>query len=289
MTGGGGVESAGTYAFSGFVHIYYNTIPDGSYFQDWAPGGDYEIVGNIFGDIPPNDGRCTIEGTHGNPDVQFKVARYNMFEGGAKACGATNFDGRAMFVNETDRAAGVDLHLLADSPGLGRGSAGDEPRTDLDGHLRPVRAAPDVGASQRETASIVLGRSIGPVAIGSSRSKMRSFYSQNPRATTTAQLDGSAIHVDSYKLHGGRLNIVYDDASRVVGISTSSRYYSTPAGLGPGAAAPKLTREAAEQRACRRLVYWRRIAGVNVYLSVAGGRIDEVVMRSRRYDACARR
>ena len=63
MTGGGGVDSKGTFAFSGFVHIYYNTIPDGSYFQDWAPGGDYEIVGNIFGDIPPNHGKCTIEGT----------------------------------------------------------------------------------------------------------------------------------------------------------------------------------------------------------------------------------
>ncbi len=289
MTGGGGVESAGTYAFSGFVHIYYNTIPDGSYFQDWAPGGDYEIVGNIFGDLPPNDGRCTIEGTHGNPDVRFKLARYNMFEGRARACGATNFDGRAMFVNETDRAAGVDLHLLAHSPGLSRGAAGIEPRADLDGHLRPLRAAADVGASQRETASIVLGRSIGAVAIGSSRSTTSSFYAQDPEATTTAQVDGAAIHVDSYKLHGGRLNVVYDDASRVVGISTSSRYYSTSAGLGPGAAAPKLKRQAAEPRACGRLVFWRRIAGVNVYMSVARGRIDDVVMRVLRYDACARR
>ena len=106
MTGGGGVDASGTYAFSGFVHIYYNTIPDGSDFQDWAPGGDYEIVGNIFGDIPPNHGACTIEGTHGNPDARFKIARYNMFDGGAKACGATNFNGRATLVNATDQSRG---------------------------------------------------------------------------------------------------------------------------------------------------------------------------------------
>ena len=288
MTGGGGVEAAGTYAFSGFVHIYYNTIPDGSDFQDWAPGGDYEIVGNIFGDIPPNHGACTIEGTHGNPDVQFKVARYNMFDGGAKACGATDFNGRARLVNETDRAAGIDLHLLAQSPALGRGSAGGHPRFDIDGNLRPLRAAPDVGADQRETAAIVLGRSIGAVSIGDSEAKTASFYSE-PHAATRARVRGSVVRAESYGLHRGRLTVVYDASARVVGISTSSAYYTTPGGVGPGAVAPKLTRRGTGSPTCRRLSYWRRVAGANVYLSVAGGRVREVVFRVPRYDACAQR
>jgi len=289
MTGGGGVDSKGTYAFSGFVHIYYNTIPNGSYFQDWAPGGDYEIVGNLFGDIPPNHGDCTIEGTNGNPDVPFKVARYNMFGGGARTCGSTNFNGDASYVNEKNRAAGIDLHLTANSPGLDRGSLTLHPRLDIDGHLRPLRLPPDVGASQREPASIVLGHSIGAVAIGSSKTRTDGFYGGHPQ-TSQGHANGLPLETQSYRRHGGRLDVTYDSAGNVVGISTSSRYYTTAAGLGSGAAAPKDPgRHAGAAHGCKRLVRWRRVRGTDVYLSLSHDRVAGVTMRLRRYDVCARR
>jgi hypothetical protein len=289
MTGGGGVDSKGTYAFSGFVHIYYNTIPDGSYFQDWAPGGDYEIVGNIFGDIPPNHGKCTIEGTEGNPDVRFRVAQYNMFGGGARSCGPTNVNGDARFVNDKNRAAGIDLHLRADSPGLGRGSPALHPRRDIDGHLRPLRLPPDVGASQRESASIVLGHSIGAVAIGGTRARTEAFYGGHPRAASS-HAHGLLVETESYRRHGGRLEVTYDSAGRVVGISTSSRYYTTSTGLGSGESAPKLSgKPARTARGCRNLRPWRRVRGTDIYLELSHDRIAGITMRLRRYDSCAHR
>ena len=289
MTGGGGVDSKGTFAFSGFVHIYYNTIPDGSYFQDWAPGGDYEIVGNIFGDIPPNHGKCTIEGTSGNPNVPFRVAKFNMFGGGAGACGSTNSNGRADYVNGKNRGAGIDLHLTDNSPGLGRGSPDLHPRLDIDGHLRPLRLPPDVGASQREPASIVLGRSIGAVALGNSQSRTDAFYGGHPR-TSQGHAHGLPVETESYRRHGGRLEVTYDSAGKVVGILTSSRYYTTSAGFGSGEAAPKDPgRHAGAAHGCKKLVRWRRVRRADVYLSLNHDRVTGITMRLRRYDACARR
>jgi hypothetical protein len=153
LTCGGGCNQSGQYAVtSGFVHLYYNSFPDGSYFQDWKPGGDYQMIGNIFGDVPPNHGNCTIEGTNGNPAADFTVASYNMFGGGgASACGSTNFNGSAKYVNDSNGAAGIDLHLATGSPGIDTVAKSGVymPSSDIDDQTRYCGTSPDVGADER--------------------------------------------------------------------------------------------------------------------------------------------
>ena len=145
---------------SGYFHIYFNSIPDGSYFQDWQPGGDYQLVGNVFGDSPPNHGACTIGGTNGNSNASFSVVKYNVFSSGASSCGdPTNVNGADGFLNsdvtEAARAAGIDLHLTAGAPAIDlvpaafcSANPSICPPFDVFGNPRPVSPNWDAGAAE---------------------------------------------------------------------------------------------------------------------------------------------
>ena len=238
MTCGGGCDASGQFMILAkdpttgqqtYVHLYYNTIPNGSYFQDWQPGGDYEIIGNIFGDVSPNHGRCVIEGTNGNPDVPLSIVKYNLFAGDAGACGGVNYHGDVRYVNATDRAAGIDLRLRSGSPGLRHGDPFFRPSTDIFGTLRPRNVPADLGAWQHQDARLVLGRSMGGLSVGMTRSRVEAGES-------TAFNHGSrrSRRVVAYGRSGETIIVSYGADNKVVTLSTRSRYYSTLAGFGVG-------------------------------------------------------
>jgi hypothetical protein len=86
---------------------------------------------------------------------------------------------------------------------------------------------------QRETAALVLPRSIGEAALGERRAGIVTFYGR-PRSSRPKRLStGGPLRLDSYRVRGGQLSVTYDGES-VVGLATSSPYYTTPTGFGVG-------------------------------------------------------
>jgi hypothetical protein len=145
-----------------------------------------------------------------------------------------------------DSAHGSDLHLGrtdnclrgAAAPVVGSVPAG--PRSDIDGDQRPLRATGDAGADQREPAQITVGRSIGRASIGMSLRAVSDFYGP-PRSTKTRRLSpaGPSLQVATYRLHGGILWVT-SDGDRVVGVGTSSPYYTTAGGVGVASLGPSV-------------------------------------------------
>jgi hypothetical protein len=153
---------------------------------------------------------------------------YNVFD--HVACDPSDRLAALGFVN----AAGFDLHLARGAAALGLDQSRDAPQRDIDGDFRPVRAAFDAGADQRETALIVPGRSLGGVHIGMSPSDVTQLFGPSRRVRKLAYGAGAPrVTVASFGVHGGLLWVVYDHGS-VVGVGTTSAYYTTGGGLGPG-------------------------------------------------------
>jgi hypothetical protein len=151
--------------------------------------------------------------------------RYDVWQGAA--CSASDHNAAAGFVNPS----ADDLHLAPGAPALNAADPGVGPSRDIDGDLRPIRMPSDAGADQRETAEIVLGRSIGRVHLGEPRAAVVAFYGR-PGSVSHAR----GLEADTYRIHRARLTISYA-GDAVVGVSTSSLYYTTAGGLGPGAPA----------------------------------------------------
>ena len=272
-----------------YVKFFYNTIVDGMYFQDWQPGGDYEIVGNISYS-PPDDG-CTIPSTWAT-GASFTLARYNLFSRDAGSCGPTNRAGEAAFVNVSNPQAGIDLHLRRGSAGIAAGDPDLHPRTDIDGQQRPLAWRPDIGADQQESAEIVLGDSIGAARIGMGMSELTAAYGAPASVVRRRAPGGPRVSVASYRRPWGTVAVTYSAEGRVVGVATTSPYYTTPAGVGSGFVVPgdgwlSRTFPATCGRARRRQV---GSVSVDVVLS-RGGRSRHVIsisMARTRYAArCA--
>jgi len=168
--------------------------------------------------------------------------------------------------------------------------SGGYPATDRLGRARPQRSAVDAGAHQWETAAIVLGRSIGEVRIGEPEASVSSFYGRPGRRSKTA-VGTARLDTLVYHLRGGDLTI-YADRGVVVGVATSSPYYSTPSGLGVGtdAAVPRAWR-GVRWLECRRTLA-RAFGRVGVYVAPRGGKAGSRIARitflrrSYPYDTC---
>ena len=108
------------------------------------------------------------------------------------------------------------------------------PTRDIDGNARPRRWNVDAGADQRDPAGIVLGKTIGAARLGMTEAAVVAAYGSPRRVRSLAAGSGGPrLRLASYRLHGGQLWVIYD-SGRVVGLGTSSAYYSTSGGLGPG-------------------------------------------------------
>jgi hypothetical protein len=134
-----------------YMRFYYNTFAQGLRAEDWHPTGTYEIVGNLFLSPPPRS-NCTINNPSTGETIAYTAQDHNMFTEKAENCGGKgNLNGTATFENDRVASGPIDLHLEAKSAGIDDG----EPSAcavahDIDGDPRPMGAACDIGADERE-------------------------------------------------------------------------------------------------------------------------------------------
>jgi hypothetical protein len=201
-----------------------------------------------------------------------------------KTCGPSDVRGSARVVKSSIIAP--DLRLQRDSPGLGQGDPRNQPPTDIDGKLRPRRLPPDIGASQRETARIILGKAIGEIAIGEDADAVEGFYGK-PSRITLVTARGHRLKRATYRIHRAKLWVDYSQTGTVVGIGTTSAYYSTTGRLGPGSKLAGLGRLTPTR--CQS-VFRRAVGGTTVQFRLAGTAsrrlVRSVEIVRPRYDRC---
>jgi hypothetical protein len=184
-------------------------------------------------------------------DTKGITYRYNVWTN--QKCGPTDRQAPLQFVN----AGNFDLHLKPDSVAVGAGHPNVRPARDIEGDVRPARMRPDAGADQRDPASIVPGKSIGAIKLGDSDEQVSAFYGPGRRG---------ARETVSYTLHGGKLTATYANG-RVVRVATTSRFYTTAAGLGVGS---KLSAaRSVRKTACKKL-FQTRVGSAALYLGARG-------------------
>ena len=210
------------------VTIRYNSMNGSPSFQrqQSCSMGDIAVRGNIV-EGPPTAYSCTKEQQNG------VAYAYNAFTNTAgPPCGAGNRLGATASSTWVDPGR-YDYHLKASSRAieLVPVSAAQRTSVDIDGSLRPPRWRSDAGAYQRETALVVLGRSIGAVSMAERWSSVIAFFGK-PQHTETSRAGRRVLTRLVYRVHGGLLWVMVEEG-KVAGIGTSSRYYATRTAVGP--------------------------------------------------------
>jgi hypothetical protein len=240
--------------------------------------GTAQVRGNI---IPSMAGYFC--GAYG----QQKWFDYNLYGSGV-ACGPHDRVGDARFVDP----AALDLHLQAGSAALGNGDPASHPPLDIDGKLRPLRARPDAGASQRENADIAVGKSIGSAQLDEAKSDIVQFYGA-PKRTSAYRGSGPRGTLASYRVQGGLLTILYDSKDQVAGLGTTSSYYSTRSGDGVGAPANQLLSSWKLRWIPCQKAYGKNVGAVALYAAGSRGKgaspVRSIWMVKRSFDGCGRR
>jgi hypothetical protein len=197
-----------------------------------------------------------------------------------QACSGTgNLGGQAFTVKDEQ---GVDLSLSAGAPAIGKGAPDPSsyPAVDHNGIPRPLRSAPDAGASQWDPATLTLVRSIGNITLGATRDTVTSFYGQ-PRSQH--QTRGRTIA--TYRLHNGQLTVTYA-GNTIIGIGTTTPYYTTPAGYGVGSPRPA---NPGKWLPCRQS-YLRKTGASLLITTLKGGKhgttISALAMLDTHYKPC---
>jgi hypothetical protein len=156
----------------------------------------------------------------------------------------------------------------------------------MEGRVRPLRFPRDAGALQRDTATLVLGRSIGSATIGMKRDDVLRAYGP-PRRSLPAKLGAAKTsgRIDIFAVPGGKL-LVTTVADRVVGLSTASRYYTTPAGIGAGSKIADVTHLPRTAWLKCKKTFARAGGAVAVSFRPSAGRksVAEVTMIRRAYE-----
>ena len=206
---------------------------------------------------------------------------YNVWDGAA--CSSTDTNAPSGFVD----AAHLDLQLQPGSAALGHGAPGDAPPRDIDGNLRPLRVPADAGAYQRDPVPFRIGLSLGAVRIGASQADVTAFYG-TPITLRTRRYGSTAppVRVGTYSEHGAALWVAYDDR-RVVGIGTTSPYYTDARGDGVGVPVGSPLASGLVWHSCPG-AYFRSVNGVRTWLTTVlhrpTGAISSVWMLTARYD-----
>jgi hypothetical protein len=180
-----------------------------------------------------------------------------------------------------------DLHLSRESPGLGTGPVAMTATFDIDGHRRPIGVPSDAGASQRETSAIRAGVSIGAVSLGEPQTAVVAFYG-NPANVRTARAGPAleSVQVATYRVHRGRLDVMYDAGGAVVRVSTTSPYYGAPNVASVGASWPHRVRRGAVLGPCAQTV---RAGGARTlfYRVSTRARVTAVTVTRAQYAPCS--
>lgn len=260
-------------AESPFVNWLFRFNSFGAGIGQYVDGASYSNV-RIVGNVGSRPSSCFSGMTFA----------YNAWESGS--CSRTDRRlPRSPFVSDTPGSEDFQLVRGTRAAGFVPPEGPDlEIRTDIDLRMRPKRFPRDSGAYQRDTAVILLGRSIGSGRIGMPRSALLERYGRALR-TRSAKLGVAKTRalVDSIAVPGGILTATSVD-DRVVGLATRSVYYTTLAGLGPGSPASDVP--AAGWAVCKNIVR-RNIGGTVVSLQVSGAKKRKVVglaMLRRAYD-----
>lgn len=268
------------------VTIRNNTSLATMYVETRSPVSNVSLVGNL-GSMPSYQCIGSDKGVSYSHDVWWSGSS------SPARCGPTDRAlaggiGAVRFANPD----AFDLHLELSSPAVGSGDAASSPHVDIDRQARPLRMAPDAGADQQEPASLVLGRAIGGMKIGSLRSAVTAVYG-SPLSTRRVALGKRAprVSLDRYRRRGGTLWIAYDD-DKAVALGTTSPYYTTAAGFGVSMSAADPSLRSALGRPSCPTTYRRRVGGVLVSAAVRGSRVQSVSMIVPRYAgrlSCPRR
>lgn len=212
---------------------------------------------------------------------------YNVYTSGVP-CGAHDSVGDPGYVD----ASRLDLDLQPGSAALGRGDPNSHPEFDIEGKLRPLTMPPDAGASQRESAAIVLGKAIGSATIGESRADVEQFYGAPRRTATYVTARGKAT-LATYSRYGGRLWVLYNRENVVIGVGTTSRYYSTLSGLGVSVPAQRMVAALGARWFSCQKAYRRMIGPVALYVVGKGQHgsapVSSLWMVQRSFDGCGHR
>jgi hypothetical protein len=240
---------------TGPIVVRHNTMVLGGV-NGGCSGTDVQIVGNIL-----ETGAC---------DATFAYDA-NVFEPGySTRCGKTSRYCRVQFA--TPDAPNADFHLAASDTcaRAGGGAFSLGPASDIDGQARSRTWAEDAGADQKEPASIVPGKSIGAIVIGTPAAGLEALYGKPARTSGTKLPSGKAATVESFFVPGGRLSAIVDGGV-VVGVGTTSPYYTTPTGLGVGAAPGSAGLPGLRWAPCGHQ-YRKRIGAVTVAAAPRAGR-----------------
>jgi hypothetical protein len=259
--------------------IRYNSFGAGiGEYVEGAAYGNFRVVGNA-GSRPS---KCY-------PGMTFA---YNAWDGAG--CNSTDRDVRALPF-AASAPGREDFHLRRGTGALGL----VQPVTpdlrlgaDAEGRVRPLRYPRDAGALQRDTAVLVLGRAIGSASIGMSREQVQRAYGQ-PRRTSQAKLGANKAPglIDTFNVPGGKL-LVTTVGGRVVGLSTSSQYYTTPTGLGVGSPVADASRVAKAAWVKCKGVFRRSAGSVAVSFRPGPGKskkVAEVTMIRPAYEQPCKR
>ncbi len=124
-------------------------------------------------------------------------------------------------------------------------------------------------AASADSTTLVLGKWMGGVRLGVTRSRVVGTYGR-PVSAKRLGYGGRPFELDTYAVHGGRLEVYYDRVTlRVVGLSTTSSVYRTAAGFGVGSS----------PAAARALGFAWNAQCTATYLKTAGGIHYELATR----------
>jgi hypothetical protein len=116
---------------------------------------------------------------------------------------------------------------------------------------------------------MILGRSIGALRIGEREAAVVSTYGPPHRAR--ASIGKVKLDLLTYRAHQGTLS-AYVDGGAVVGIGTTSPYFTSPTGVGVGTDAVQVRRWNGTAWVKCRHAFRRGYSGVGVYVGVNGGK-----------------
>lgn len=202
--------------------IRYNSFVSGiGQYVDGASFSDVRVVGNAGSD----------------PQACFSgmTFAYNAWTG--RRCAPTDRRlGDLPFVSSVPGREDLALAQRSAAAALVPPSSGDlRLDSDIAGHRRPSLYPRAAGSLERDTSLLVPGRSIGSVSLGTPAARIAATYGPfRGRSTSRLGARRTSAQVATVAAPGGALRVT-EIGGTVVGVATTSPFYSTPGGVGVGA------------------------------------------------------